>query len=89
MVQSASCYNAQERRYIGFLCCIPKESYCSCDRETCAGSYVQLKIMSKFVSFLVIGVLQPGFNWFVEPTVPTPSVAKKCGDRSPICDASV
>ena len=28
MVQSASCYDAQEWRHIGFLCCIPKESYC-------------------------------------------------------------
>ena len=28
MVQSASCYDAQEPSYIGFLCCIPKESYC-------------------------------------------------------------
>ena len=29
MVQSASCFDAQERRYIGFLCCISKESYCN------------------------------------------------------------
>ena len=29
MAQSASCYDAQEQSYIGFLCCIPKKSYCT------------------------------------------------------------
>ena len=31
MVQSACCCDTQERRYIGFLCCIPKKSYCKND----------------------------------------------------------
>ena len=34
MVQSPSCYDAQERRHIGFLCCIPKESYCRIERSS-------------------------------------------------------
>ena len=28
MVQSASGYNAQEQRYIGFFWCIPEKTYC-------------------------------------------------------------
>ena len=35
MEQSASCCNAQEQRYIGFLCCIPKESYCTYGLAQC------------------------------------------------------
>ena len=32
MVQFTSCYDAQEQRYVGFLCCIPEKSYCIRDR---------------------------------------------------------
>ena len=50
MVQSASCYDAQERRYIGFLCCISKESYCS--RKWVRWSAVTVPCLSRLCSKL-------------------------------------